>query len=113
MQQSIVKRLIEKLGDKKVKTDEGTLDERRHDYSVAFQLDDMQGRQAPRPACVAQPAATLDVVKVVNLCRESGTVIIPFGLGSGVVSEGSSRIPSALMPKVPTPRQPPARFPKR
>jgi alkyldihydroxyacetonephosphate synthase len=97
MQQSIVKRLNEKLGDKKVKTDKGTLDERRHDYSVVFQLDDMQGRQAPRPACVVQPAGTLDVVKVVNLCRQSGTVIIPFGLGSGVVSGVNAAAAAVLL----------------
>ena len=86
MAQSIVKKLIKELGRKKVKADEGTLDERRHDYSVVFQLDDMQDRKAPRPACVVQPAGTPDVVKVVTLCRATGTAIIPFGLGSGVVS---------------------------
>ncbi len=86
MKQPIVQKLTKTLGRKKVKTDEGTLDERRHDYSVVFQLDDMQGRKAPRPACVVQPAATPDVVEVVNLCRKTGTAIIPFGLGSGVVS---------------------------
>ena len=67
MTQPIVEKLIKALGRKKVKTDEGSLDERRHDYSVVFQLDDMQGRKAPRPACVVQPAATSDVVEVVNL----------------------------------------------
>lgn len=86
MKPAIVEKLMKELGRKKVKTDGGTLDERRHDYSVVFQLDDMQGRSAPRPACVVQPSATPDVVKVVDLCRRTGTVIIPFGLGSGVVS---------------------------
>ena len=85
MKQAIVEILSQKLGSKKVKTDAGTLDERRHDYSVVFKLDDMQGRQASRPACVVSPSGTKDVVKVVNTCRRTGTAIIPFGLGSGVV----------------------------
>lgn len=85
MKKPIIEKLRRQLGRKKVKTDEDTLNERRHDYSVVAQLDDMQGRGAPKPACVVSPAGTQDVVKVVNTCRKTGTVIIPFGLGSGVV----------------------------
>ena len=85
MKPKIVQKLSRALGSKKVRTDEGMRDEHRHDYSVAAQLDDMQNRGAPRPACVVLPSGTKDVVKVVNACRKNGTAIIPFGLGSGVV----------------------------
>jgi alkyldihydroxyacetonephosphate synthase len=44
----------------------------------------MQGRGAPEPICVVQPAETSDVVTIVNACRESTTPLAPFGLGSGV-----------------------------
>ena len=85
MKHPIVELLSQKLGSKKIKIDGETLNERRHDYSVIFKLDDMQGRRVPRPACVVSPSGTQDVVKVVNTCRETGTAIIPFGLGSSVV----------------------------
>ena len=47
-------------------------------------LDDLQGRPAPKPACVVQPESVSDVVAVVDACRENGVALIPFGLGSGV-----------------------------
>ena len=84
MTRSIVDILQEALGPEKVFTDSPTLSERRHDYWVLSQLDDMQGRGAPEPACVVQPADTRDVVAIVNACRESATPLVPFGLGSGV-----------------------------
>ena len=84
MGRSIVEKLQETLGQEKVFTDEFTLKDRRHDYWMLSQLDDMQGRRLPNPACVVRPAETSDVVTIVNLCRESATPLVPFGLGSGV-----------------------------
>lgn len=84
MEHLVVKELEKALGSSKVHSDEARLDERRRDYSVLSKLDDMQGRGAPRPMCVVSPSCTDDVVKVVNICRQNGTKIIPFGLGSGV-----------------------------
>ena len=84
MANAIVQTLIDALGDARVSVDEATLRERRHDYWVLSQLDDLQDRAAPQPACVVQPTNTQEVVAVVNACRESGTPLIPFGLGSGV-----------------------------
>lgn len=81
---SIVDSLTEKLSSEKVVSSGPLLDERRHDYWVLSHLDDVQERPAPRPACVVQPTSVDDVVAVVNACRESGTPLIPFGLGSGV-----------------------------
>lgn len=76
-------RLRAALGDDKVVTGDARAD-RRHDYWVLSQLDDLQGRAAPMPACVVRPASVSDVVTVVNACRETGTPLVPFGLGSGV-----------------------------
>ena len=72
------------LGPDKVLTDDFTLKDRRHDYWVLSRLEDMQGRGAPQPACVVKPAETGDVVAVVNACRENGSPLVAFGLGSGV-----------------------------
>jgi len=80
---SIVDRLRTSLGDR-VSTDAEALSTRRHDYWMLSQLDDLQGRGAPLPACVVRPADLSDVVAVVNACRETGTPLVPFGLGSGV-----------------------------
>jgi alkyldihydroxyacetonephosphate synthase len=81
---AIVERLEGAIGAAKVRTDDATLQERRHDYWVLSYVDDLQGRPAPKPACVVQPASVGDVVAVVDACRENGVALIPFGLGSGV-----------------------------
>lgn len=84
MDRSVATKLQEALGPEKVFTDVPTLRERRRDYWVLSQLDEMQGRSIPNPACVVRPAETADVVAVINLCRESSSPLVPFGLGSGV-----------------------------
>ena len=80
---AIIETLKAAIGAAKVRTDDATLQERRHDYWVLSYLDDLQGRPAPKPACVVQPESVDDVVAVVNACRENGVALIPFGLGSG------------------------------
>jgi len=84
MDRSIVEKLQDALGEEKVFTDEFTLKDRRRDYWLLSQLDDMQGRRLPNPACVVRPTETTDVVTIVNLCRENASPLVPFGLGSGV-----------------------------
>jgi alkyldihydroxyacetonephosphate synthase len=85
MDNSVVEKLKQALGKEHVHTDKYTRNDHRHDYSVIAKLDDMQDRSAPKPACVVTPSSTEDVVKIVNICRENGASVIPFGLGSGVV----------------------------
>jgi alkyldihydroxyacetonephosphate synthase len=84
MKQPIAETLTHAMDDDKVCTDRHTLGERRHDYWVLSQLEDLQGRGTPNPACVVMPANTGDVVTIVNACRENGAPLVPFGLGSGV-----------------------------
>lgn len=86
MSTSLINALKQRLGDTMVVTDVEQLAERRHDCSVISQLDDLQGRPAPNPLCMVQPKTTADVVKTVQLCRTHHTPLVPFGLGSGVVS---------------------------
>jgi alkyldihydroxyacetonephosphate synthase len=81
---SVVERLRGALGEDVVSTDPAVLADRRRDYWVLSQLDDLQGRGAPQPACVVRPKTLADVVAVVNACRETKTPLVPFGLGSGV-----------------------------
>jgi alkyldihydroxyacetonephosphate synthase len=82
--QNITKQLVEKLGETKIRTDIDILKERRHDYWVLSQLEDLQGAGAPHPCCAVQPKTVEDVVAVVNACRENQVPLVPFGLGSGV-----------------------------
>lgn len=84
MKKEIVEELRKSLGEKKVYTDKHTLNESRHDYWILSQLEDIQDRGGPNPMCVVLPESTDDVVTIVNACRESGTPLVPFGLGSGV-----------------------------
>lgn len=94
---SIVEKLRKKLGPDKIRTDDQLLQERRHDYSIINELDDMQGRGASKPACVALPKNTADVVDIINLCRDNKVTVIPFGLGSGVVSGVVANSDSVLL----------------
>jgi alkyldihydroxyacetonephosphate synthase len=93
----IIEALAAAIGAAKVRTDDATLQERRHDYWVLSHLDDLQGRPAPKPACVVQPESVDDVVAVVNTCRENGVALIPFGLGSGVCGGVLSHPDSVLL----------------
>lgn len=94
---TIVETLRASLGADKVLTDAATLEARRHDYWVLSQLDDMQGRAAPQPACVARPESVDDVVKVVNTCREARAPLIPYGLGSGVCGAVIASLDSVVL----------------
>lgn len=73
------------LGAGKVLTDEATLRSRRHDYWMVSHLRDRLGTPAPSPLAVVRPGSVADVQAVVRFCTETGTALIPFGLGSGVV----------------------------
>lgn len=84
MEKKVVEELRKLLGDDKVYTNPQTLKELRHDFWILSQLEDIQERSTPNPMCVVMPESTDDVVAVVNTCRESGTPLVPYGLGSGV-----------------------------
>ncbi|MBW1950588.1 MAG: hypothetical protein JRJ18_13775, partial [Deltaproteobacteria bacterium] len=47
-----MQRLIQALGPELVLTDRVTLKDRRHDYWLLSQLEDLQGRGVPDPLCV-------------------------------------------------------------
>jgi alkyldihydroxyacetonephosphate synthase len=80
----LIDRLRQALGDGKVLTDDATRRARRHDTWVLSELADVAGNGAPLPLCVVRPANVADVVHVVNVCRDTKTPLVPFGLGSGV-----------------------------
>jgi len=81
----VVETLIAGLGTDVVRTDENTRQQRRHDYWVLSQLDDLQGRPAPSPCCVVRPRSTEEVVQVVKICQhQGGAALVTHGLGSGV-----------------------------
>jgi len=81
----------------RIVTDSNVLDDHRHDYWVRSHLDDIQDREAPRPACVARPRSVGEVSAIVNVCRETETPLIPYGLGSGVCGGVLTRPDAVLL----------------
>ncbi|OXE35172.1 MAG: hypothetical protein CGW95_15525 [Phenylobacterium zucineum] len=84
------------LGEAKVLTATDQLQDRRHDYWVVSHIRDRLGAQGQTPACVVRPASVADVQKVVRIATATGTPLIPFGLGSGVVG-GIITSPNAIL----------------
>src|ERR1700709_997260 len=80
----IANELVARLGPAQVLVDEPSRRGHRRDAWVLSELDDLEGRAMPLPACVVRPRSLEDVVTVVNLCRESGSPLVPAGLRSGV-----------------------------
>src|SRR5215510_1110038 len=80
----IADELVDRLGPDAVLRDDATLRACRRDAWVLSELDDLEHPQLPLPACVVRPRSLEDVIAVVNLCRESGTALVPSGLRSGV-----------------------------
>jgi alkyldihydroxyacetonephosphate synthase len=80
----IADELTAQLGPLQVLCDEASRRAHRHDAWVLSELDDLEQVEAALPACVVKPRSVADVVAVVELCRKSGTALVPAGLRSGV-----------------------------
>lgn len=80
----IVDELVARLGSARVSTDDVTLRSHRRDAWVVSELDDLERAPVALPTCVVRPRSLADVVSIVNLCRETGTALVPSGLRSGV-----------------------------
>ena len=80
----LLTRLREALGDDRVLTSDEDVDDRRHDYWVLSHLQSWRGTFEDRPGAVVRPRSTAEVQAVVRLAAETGTAVVPFGLGSGV-----------------------------
>ncbi|MEO7027718.1 MAG: FAD-binding protein, partial [Caulobacteraceae bacterium] len=93
---AVVDRLVDALGRDKVVTDPAGLAERRHDYWVLSHLRDLLGRGPPAPLAVVRPTAVADVQAALRIANDTGTPVIPFGLGSGVVG-GVEASPAAIV----------------
>tara|TARA_B100002003_G_scaffold81706_1_gene76257 strand:- start:444 stop:1850 length:1407 start_codon:yes stop_codon:yes gene_type:complete len=81
---SLLTRLRDALGDDRVLTSDEDVADRRHDYWVLSHLQAWRGTFDDRPGAVVRPRSTADVQAVVRLAAETGTAVVPFGLGSGV-----------------------------
>ncbi len=55
-----------------------------HDYWALTALRSSRGQPPPQVAAVVRPADTSEVSWVLARCHETGTPVIPYGLGSGV-----------------------------
>src|SRR5688572_9408516 len=81
---SIADKLAALLGPEQVLCDEATLRACRRDAWVVSELDDLEGAPVALPACVVRPRSVEHVAAVVRACAETGTVVVPSGLRSGV-----------------------------
>ena len=93
---SIVEDLRAALGPAKVLTDADTLNARRHDYWVVSHVRDHVGTPGPPAICVVRPTKVAEVQATLRLANETGTPVIPHGLGSGVVG-GVVAAPNAVL----------------
>jgi alkyldihydroxyacetonephosphate synthase len=82
---AVAEDLVRALGPDKVRLDEESRAERRHDYWVLSWLHDHLKSANPLPACVVRPASVADVQATLRAARAAGAPVVPFGLGSGVV----------------------------
>ena len=96
MSSSIALALRDALGEHKLTVDGPALDRRRHDYWMLSAVRDHLGAPGPRAACVARPTCVADVQAILRLAGKTGTPVIPFGLGSGVVG-GVVASPEAIL----------------
>lgn len=80
----IVDRLAAALGEENLARDDETRRALRRDAWVLSELDRLEEREVPLPACVVRPRSTDDVVSVVRACADTRTPLVPAGLRSGV-----------------------------
>jgi alkyldihydroxyacetonephosphate synthase len=80
----IIGELEAQLGPDTVFTQEATRRAQRRDAWVTSELDDLEQVPVGLPCCVVRPRSVEDVATVVNLCRQTGTALVPSGLRSGV-----------------------------
>ena len=84
MKAELLESLSKAIGEDKVSTDDEALDARRFDYSVRAHLKDWRGEELARPGAVVRPESTAEVQSIMRLASETGTPVVPYGLGSGV-----------------------------
>jgi alkyldihydroxyacetonephosphate synthase len=80
----VVDRLRESLGDA-VRTDEAVREAHKRDTWMLGELEDLEGRGAPAPLAVVEPADTAQVAQALRICRAARVPVITYGGGSGVV----------------------------
>ena len=81
---AVIRRLRDEIGLDRVVASGDDVDGYRHDYWVLSHLVSWQGTYTDRPGAVVRPRSTADVQATMRLASETGTPVVPFGLGSGV-----------------------------
>jgi alkyldihydroxyacetonephosphate synthase len=84
MKAEVLETLRKRLGDDRVHTADAILDDRRFDYWVVSHLREFRGQPLERPGVVVRPRTIEEVQAIVRIAAETGTPLVPFGLGSGV-----------------------------
>lgn len=77
----------------------------RDAHPLAIKSDVDGADPLARPAGVVRPESTADVVRIVNVCREAGIPLVPYGGGSGIcgsalATEGGLVLDSKLLSRV-------------
>lgn len=80
----IIKMLEEGLPAGRVVVTEDDRQAHAHDYWALEAIRDLGGTPAAGPLCVVYPESTEEVSKALQLASQSGTAVVPYGLGSGV-----------------------------
>ena len=96
MSSAIADALRPLLGEGKVNVDPAALGARRHDYWMLSAVRDHAATPGPAAACIVRPTGVADVQATLRWANASGTPVIPFGLGSGVVG-GVVASPEAIL----------------
>jgi alkyldihydroxyacetonephosphate synthase len=85
MSQTTIDQLTAALGAPQVAVDDASREGRRHDYWMVSHVRDLVGTPAAKPLCVVRPRNVADVQATLRIANATGTPVVPFGLGSGVV----------------------------
>lgn len=80
----LVIQLGEIVGTGNVLTSDEDVSHRKHDYWVLSHLQSWVDVFEGRPGAVVSPHSVEEVQAVMRLANETGTAVVPFGLGSGV-----------------------------
>jgi len=80
----IVGRLRAVVVEGDVQTTPEILAAHRRDRWVLSELHDLEGRLTALPVAVVEPGSTAEVARVLEVCREFATPVVPYGGGSGV-----------------------------
>ena len=83
---TVAQQLADLLDPAAVSTTADDLDAHSADWAPGSQLDRRRGRAPELPSCVVRPRSTEEVATLLAWAHETGTPVVPWGGGSGVLA---------------------------